>query len=59
VNPETPPENWINYTDPDHDANVEWSVLVWTFVAAFCITIIVGVAAIALKVGLTIMVPWS
>lgn len=39
MNPEVPPPDWTDYIDPDHDANVDWSILVWSFVIGFAATI--------------------
>jgi hypothetical protein len=58
VNPETPPENWISYTDPDHDANVEWSELVWFGVIGFAVTIAAFVIWVVSNVFLSaVMIP--
>lgn len=39
MNPEVPPENWIEYTDPDHDANVDYAELIWFGVIGFFVTL--------------------
>ena len=58
MNPETPPENWISYVDPDHDANIEYSELIWFGVIGFAVTIAGFVLWIASKVFLSmVMIP--
>ena len=42
MNPEVPPDDWINIHDPDNDANVDWALLVWGLLTLFSGAVIIG-----------------